>query len=233
MAAPAPPPGYAPAPPPGYAPAPPPGYAPYPYPYYPPYYPYGPPPYPGAQPPQPPAPPPPPPEPERDVTWFVRLGLGMGPTAFSEQTDLLRLEGYGGVKLWAALDGGYLFHPNIGVGAWAAISRWSSSPYEQAPALGETAYFIGGEVPIRLGSRAVGVLLAPRIGFSSGEQSLGGDAPFQDALSIGAELSLISFKYHIEGSIGFLRASVPPPGELGRAHDLGGLYFLFGGVIDG
>ena len=166
------------------------------------------------------------------MRWFVRLSMGMGPPGFSPQTELMKLDGYGAVKLWAELDGGYLFHPNIGVGAWAAISRWSSSP-DGAPALGETAYFIGGELPLRFGSRTAAVVLAPRLGFCSGSMDLGGSVPSQHALAFGGELGVISFKYHLSASVGYLRASVPPPGELGRDHDLGGLQVLVGGTIDG
>jgi hypothetical protein len=76
-------------------------------------------------------------------------------------------------------------------------------------------------------------MLAPRLGFCSGAVDLGGDVPSQSAVAFGAELSVISFKYHFGGSIGLLRASVPPPGELGRDHDYGGFYVLFGGSFDG
>ncbi|MCC6552809.1 MAG: hypothetical protein IT372_07275 [Polyangiaceae bacterium] len=209
--------------------SPPPGYAPYPY-----YYPY-PPPYPYAPPPPvaPPAPPPAQPAPEREVTWFARLELGLGTPGFSEETELLRLEGYGGAKLWATLDGGYLFHPNVGIGAWVGLARWSSSPHDVAPPLSENDYFVGAEVPFKLGTRSISFVGAPRVGFATGQVEIGGDAPFQSAFAYGVEIGVASFRYHIGGSVGILRAAVPPPGELGRDHDLGGFYVVIGGMIDG
>jgi hypothetical protein len=167
------------------------------------------------------------------VTWFARLELGLGTPGFSEESELLKLEGYGGAKLWVLVDGGYLFHPKLGIGAWGGFARWSSSPSERAPALNEMAYFVGGEVPIKLGSRAISFVAAPRIGFCSGQVEIGGDAPFQSAFAFGAEIGVASFKYHVGGSLGILRAPVSPPGELGRDHDFGGFYVVIGGLIDG
>ena len=214
-------------------PPPPPATAPYPYGYPYPYGPYG---YPyGYGYPAPEARPPPKPKPavpDRPVSWFVRMCIGLGPPGFSAETKLLRVEGYGGAKLWGMADGGWLFHENVGVGGWAAFSFWSSSPGE-APQLTENAYFLGGEVPLRLGSRAISLVLAPRIGFATGQLELLGDAAFQQALAFGADLGVTTFKYHLTGHVGILRAATGPPGEVGRDHDFGGLYFVFGGTFDG
>jgi hypothetical protein len=219
--------------PPGYTQQYPPGYAPqYPQQYpqgYPQQYPYayG---YPYAQPEK--QRPPKKPEPDRPVSWFVRAAIGVGPPGFSEQTSLLRLEGYGGAKFWATADGGWMFHENAGVGAWGALSLWSSSP-GLSPELSENAYFLGGEIPLKLGSRDFSLVLAPRVGWGTGQLELLGDASFQHAFAFGADLGLTSFKYHLGGHIGILRAAVSPPGRIGRDHDYGGLYFLVGGSIDG
>jgi hypothetical protein len=220
------------APPQGAPPPPPPAVAPQPYPY--PYgYPYGypyPPPY--APPEATPAKPPRKPVPDRPVHWFARVAVGLGPPGFSEQTSLLRVEGYGGAKFVATLDGGWFFHENVGVGAWSALGLWASSPGE-SPELTENAYFLGAELPLKLGSRSVSLVLAPRLGWGAGQQEMLGDASFQHTIAFGGDLSVTTFKYHLSGHVGFLRAAVGPPGAAGRDHDYGGLYFLFGGTIDG
>lgn len=230
-----------PAPPPGYSPQPGPAYAPQyapapyaqPYPYGPQPYPYGSQPYPYAYG-QPSAAPPPrkPEAPDRDVSWFVRLDIGIGPPAFSSETSLLHLEGYGGPKVWGFVDGGYLFHRNVGIGAWGSLASWSSHP-SNAPGMAENSYFIGGEIPVVLGSRAFSFVAAPRLGYATGQIAFTGSTSFQSALGLGLDLSATSFKYHVSGSLGFLRAAVSPPGEVGRNHDYGGLYVAIGGTIDG
>ena len=169
---------------------------------------------------------------DRPVTWFVRAGVGVGTPGFSEQTSLLRLEGYGGAKFWAAADGGWMFHENVGIGAWGALSLWSSSP-GNSPALSENSYFLGPEVPLKLGSRSISLVLAPRIGWGTGQLEVLGDAPFQHAFAFGADLGVTSFRYHLSGHMGILRAVVDRPGAIARDHDHGGLYFLVGGSIDG
>jgi hypothetical protein len=180
--------------------------------------------------PPPQAPPPQPPEPP--TRWFARLALGAGPPAYSDETELLRLEGYGNLKVWLSLDAAYMLHKNVGLGAFTALSTRSSAP-DGAPAMSEPAYFVGAEAPIKLGSRAVSVLLTPRVGYAAGQVQFTGDVPFQSALAFGVDVGVFSLKYHFGGSVGFLRAAVPPPGEVGRDHDYGGLFFMLGGILDG
>ncbi len=231
--------------------APPPAYPPYvqpypypqPYPYAPPYpyaqpspyppYPYPPPsPYPPAYPRPPESPPPTPPKPDPPVDWFLRAAIGLGPPSFSDESAVLKLEGYGGVKLWVMADGAYMVHPNIGLGAWGALSSWSSSPPD-APDFDEDAYFIGAEAPIRFGGRSIAFMAAARIGYATGQVQIEGDAPFQSALAWGAEIGVSSLRYHLSGALGFLSAAVGPSGEIGRDHDYGGFYVMIGGTIDG
>lgn len=226
-----------------YAPQP---YAPYPYPYpvAPPTYappvaptpPVVPAPPPAQTQPAIPATPPPPPEPERTVTtWFVRAQLGLGPQSFSEQSDLLRQEGFGGPKFWLEADGGYFVHPNVALGLFAGLNLLRSSPTGSHVTYRESCYFVGAEAPLRLGDRSISLQLAPRIGVAGGEESFGGDgASFRGAFAYGALLSATTFKYHFSGSIGYLRALAgAPTGTIGRSLDFGGLEVLVGGVIDG
>jgi hypothetical protein len=143
----------------------------------------------------------------------------------------LHLEGYGGAKIWVTLDGAYFVHPNIGLGAFAGLGTWSSSA--GAAGMSELAMFVGGQVPIKIGTRSFAFVGAPRLGYAAGRIELGGSASFQSALALGLDLGVVSFKYHIGGSIGFMRAAVPPPGDVGRDHDYGGLYVTIGGTLDG
>jgi hypothetical protein len=208
-------------PPPGYAPAPP-GYG------APPAYGYGYPPPAYA----PPASPPKKSEPDRPVHAYGRVALGLGPPAFSDETRILHLEGYQGAKLWVMLDGAYFVHPNIGLGVFGTFTSWTSSPGD-APGLSELAFSGGGQIPIKFGTRAISFVAAPRIGFAAGKLDLGGGGSFQPAFAFGVDLGVVSFKYHVGGSVGIMRAAVPPPGEVGRDHDYGGLYLAIGGTFDG
>jgi hypothetical protein len=219
----------------GAYPAPPPGYetGPQPYPYgygtppsqpYP--YGYGPPGY---------APPPPPPPARGPATWLVRAQIALGPPGFSEQTGLLRLEGYGGAKFWAEIDGGYFprfASGNVGFGLWAALSYWTSSSGDGAPRLEELSYFVGPELPLRFGPRELAFFFAPRVGVAVGSQSFGGDAPTQTGFAWGGQLGAVSSVAHLTFGINLLRAVIGPPGEVGRPHDLGGFYFSIGGLFD-
>ncbi|MCC6526971.1 MAG: hypothetical protein IT373_30265 [Polyangiaceae bacterium] len=236
------PPGWGPpyGPPPGYGPGyPPPGYGPG---------------YPPAE--GPPAQP----VPDEDagvVHWFMRLGLGGGPAGFSRQTTLLALEGYGGGKVWATLDGAYMPHERIGIGAFMGLNSRSSEPntsgyYGRAPTLQDVAYFFGAQAPVLIvGSRDVALHVTPRIGFVSGRLAFEEDSseypvaygstalapvvetPFQNGVLWGAELSLTSFTYHVGVALGLLRGVVGPTGDLGENHDHGGLYIMAEGSIDG
>jgi hypothetical protein len=188
-------------------------------------------------------PPPPPPleppgeareraEPDRAPHWFARLDIGLGPPGYSDETTTLALEGYGGTKLWGLVDGAYMLNHVLGVGGFAGFNYLTNTP-QYAPQLSETAYFIGGEVPILVGSRGVGLLLAPRLGYAAGNLHTSGTAPFEPALAWGAEASLVSFKYHFELTVGYLRMLTDAGGQIDRSIDFGGLHFLIGGTFDG
>jgi hypothetical protein len=192
-------------------------------------------PFPPAQPLSEPAPSPPPPLVRPLPTWFLRAQVGFGPPAFSPETTLLRLEGYGGGKLWVEIDGGYmtsLFGGHAGGALWAAVGRWISPGSGSTPSLSETDYLVGLEIPVRFGSRDLALLAAPRVGIAHGAPDLGGDALLQSAFLWGAQASAVSSRYHLSASVTFLSAAVAPPGEVGRPHDLGGLYFALGGLLD-
>lgn len=166
---------------------------------------------------------------------FGRLQIGFGPPAFSPETSLLRLEGYGAGKLWIELDGGYMIGAtgrHVGGAVWGGIGRWYSPGSGSSPSLLEMDYLIGLELPVRFGSRDLAVLLAPRIGVVNGTLDLGGKPPSQAGFAWGAQVSAVSSRYHLCASASFLSAMVDPPGMLGHNHDLGGLYFSVGALLD-
>lgn len=166
---------------------------------------------------------------------YARAQLGFGPPAFSQETSLLRLEGYSGGKLWLEIDGGYmtsLADRHVGGGLWCAVGRWVSPRSGSAPPLRETDYLVGLEIPVRFGSRDLAFMATPRAGIAHGSIDLGGDARLQSGFVWGAQASAVSSRYHLSASVTFLSAFVAPPGETGRPHDLGGLYFSVGGLLD-
>ncbi|MFS8069722.1 MAG: hypothetical protein ACMG6S_25430 [Byssovorax sp.] len=183
-----------------------------------------------------PPPPPPPPMLVRPLpSGFARVQVGFGPPAFSPETSLLRLEGYGGGKIWIEIDGGYmtsLFGRHVGGGLWCAIGQWISPGGTSSPSLSETDYLVGLEIPVRFGSRDLALLAAPRVGIAHGSPDLGGDVRLQSGFVWGAQASAVSSRYHLSASVTFLSAVVEPPGAVGRPHDLGGLYFSVGGLLD-
>jgi hypothetical protein len=166
---------------------------------------------------------------------FGRLQIGLGPPAFSPETSLLRLEGYGGSKLWIEIDGGHmssLFGRHVGGALWGAVGHWYSPGSSSAPPLHETDYLAGVEIPVRFGTSTIALLAAPRVGVVLGSLSLGGEARSQSAFAWGAQVSAVSSRYHLCSSVSFLSAVVDPPGDLGRSHNLGGLYFSVGALLD-
>jgi hypothetical protein len=168
-------------------------------------------------------------------SWFARAQVGFGPPAFSPETSLLRLEGYGGGKLWIELDGGFMTNlagRHVGAGLWGGVGRWVSPGGASAPALSETDYLVGLEIPVRFGSRDLALLATPRVGIAHGSPDLGGEARLQSGFVWGAQASAVSSRYHLSASVTFLSAVIDPPGEVGRPHDLGGLYFALGGLLD-
>jgi hypothetical protein len=170
------------------------------------------------------------------VRWFVRMELGLGPRGFAENNALLEDSGYRGVKFWVTLDAAYMFHRHVGAGLWLGMNRRSSQPGGSSARLNEAAYFIGAQLPILLwGRRAYAFHATPRVAFLGGQLELDDDenAPFQMTAIFGGALSFQSFTYHLGSSIGFLHAPAGAPGELGRGHDYGGLYFTLGGTLDG
>jgi hypothetical protein len=75
----------------------------------------------------------------------------------------------------------------------------------------------------------------PRLAFTSAQIELdnGVNAEFQNTAMFGGAVSFTSFAYHVSTSVAFMHAPAGPPGEVGRDHDYGGLYFTLGGTIDG
>jgi hypothetical protein len=180
-------------------------------------------------------PPPPPPRRWALPSGFGRFQIGLGPPAFSAETNLLRLEGYDGGKLWFEVDGGYMISAlgrHVGGGVWGGIGRWFSPGNAATPALTEVDYMVGLEFPVRFGTSALALLASPRLGIISGTIDVGGDAPSQPAFVWGAQVSAVSSRYHLSVSASYLAAHVGPPGALGRDHDLGGLYFSVGALLD-
>jgi hypothetical protein len=170
--------------------------------------------------------------PDAVVSWYLRFHLGVGPMAFSAETSTLRLEGYSGAKLWAMVDGAYLFDPHVGAGAFVIASHLSSAP-PNAPSFAETDLFVGAGLPIKLGSRSLSCVLTPRVGYAAGRLTLSGSSGFQSAVAGGGDISLTTFRYHLSALVGYLRAAGDPGGAAGRTHDFGGLYAALGGSIDG
>jgi hypothetical protein len=121
---------------------------------------------------------------------------------------------------------------HFGGGLWAAVGHWYSPGSSSAPALHETDYLIGLEIPLRFGTRALALMAAPRLGVAQGSLTLGGESPSQVSFVWGAQVSAVSSRYHLSASASFLSAAVEPPGIVGRAHDLGGLYFSLGALLD-
>jgi hypothetical protein len=188
------------------------------------------------------APPPRAPTPSRPQGFssgFGRFQLGLGPPSFSPESSLLRLDGYAGSKLWIELDGGYMIGAlgrHFGGGVWGGIGRWFSPGSGTTPSLVEVDYLVGIEFPVRFGTRALAVMAAPRIGLASGTIDLGGEAPSQEAFVWGAQLSALSSRYHLSASMSYLSARVDRPAAIGLGlgldHDLGGLYFSLGALLD-
>ena len=170
--------------------------------------------------------------PDAVVSWYLRLHLGVGPMACSAETSILHLEGYSGAKLWAMVDGAYLFDPHVGAGAFVMASHLSSAPLN-APSFAETDLFVGAGLPIKVGSRSLSFVLTPRAGYAAGRLDLGGSSGFQSAFAWGGDISLTTFRYHLSALLGYLRAAGDPGGAAGLTHDFGGLYAALGGTIDG
>jgi hypothetical protein len=175
--------------------------------------------------------------------------MGLGPPGFSENNVLLDEVGFGGVKMWFTLDSAWMFHRRVGAGLWMGMNRRASDRgcnqggqftfigVSCSPShLNEVAYFIGAQLPILLwGERAYSFHLTPRGGFLAGQLELDDDedAPFQNTGIVGGAVSFQSFTYHIGSSISFMHAPSSAPGELGRGHDYGGLYFTLSTSLDG
>ena len=191
-----------------------------------------------------------------EVHWFARIGIGLGPRGMASNNALLDAIGYPSVKMWAELDGAYMFHRRIGVGLWMGMNRRSSQPkqtnpntqppcittpcptfsVEQGARLNAVSYFIGAEVPILLwGPRDYAFELVPRGGFLSGQLEIDNeeDAPFQKTGIFGGALTFNSFTYHVGASVAYTYAPVSSLSQLGRTHDYGGFYFMLQGSIDG
>jgi hypothetical protein len=178
---------------------------------------------------------PPPPREWALPAGFGRIQVGLGPPGFSPETSLLRLEGYGGAKLWIEVDGGYMISPlgrHLGGAVWGGIGRWFSPGNASTPAFTEIEYLIGLEAPVRFGTRVLSVLAAPRLGVTNGTFDLGGTNPFRPAFVGGGQVSAVSSRYHLSVSASYLTARVPTFGPIAHTHDLGGLFFSLGAIFD-
>jgi hypothetical protein len=177
----------------------------------------------------------PPPPPDRLSAGFGRFQVGLGPPGFSRETSLLRLEGYGGPKLWLDLDAGYMFGltgRHVGAAVWGGLGRWHSPGNGSTPGLTELEYLVGLEIPVRLGTREIALFAAPRIGVANGTLDFGNNTPAHPAFVWGLQASAVSSRFHSAASVSYLSARIGPPGMVGRDFDLGGLYFSVGVLID-
>ncbi|MEP7124614.1 MAG: hypothetical protein ABJE95_27040 [Byssovorax sp.] len=169
------------------------------------------------------------------ASGFGRFQIGLGPPSFSPETSLLRLEGYGGSKLWLELDGGTMIGGlgrHVGVGVWAGFGRWFSPGNARTPALTEVDYLLGIELPVRFGTRDLALFAAPRVGIVSGSLDLGGESPSHQAFVGGAQVGAVSSRYHLSASMSYLSGRFTPVHGIGREQDLGGLYFSVGVLLD-
>jgi len=164
---------------------------------------------------------------------LLRLALEFGSAASSDHKDLLEKEGYGLGLVWFEATGAYLFNEHVGAGVWLATSGGSSTPENGGPELEYESWYAGVEVPISFGSRTVRMLIAPRFGYAWGRLALAGKGDTQSGLAYGAQLGVMFPQVHLGVALGWVRAPVNPPGELGRDYDLGATTFGIMGVIDG
>jgi hypothetical protein len=200
-------------------------------------YPAGP--YPGQPPPPgydgyaaPPAPPPP--QPPRE--WIIRFHIGMGGVAQSEENDALAKEGYGGSPRFIAMvDGTWMASEYFGIGAWGSYGHRTKQPSTGSPELRETTWMLGLQAPIVFGSRSNSfrLMLTPRLARAWSTLSLGNGGTSNPGWAYGGDLGIYSPRLHFGAAMGYLAAPTSAPGDLGRPYDLGGLYFLIGGMIDG
>ncbi|MEO7092648.1 MAG: hypothetical protein ABI175_05315 [Polyangiales bacterium] len=216
----------------------------------PPPYPYSPPPppppgyvYPNQPGPPPPGydayavpPPPAPPPPQAPREWILRFHLGMGAVAQSEHNDVLAKEGYGGSpRLLAEIDATWMASEFFGIGAWGSYGHRSKQPTNNSPELRESTWMVGVQAPIVFGSTSSSfrLMLTPRVARAWSTLSLGSGGTSNPGWAYGGDLGIYSPRLHFGAAMGYLAAPTSAPGDLGRPYDMGGLYFLIGGMIDG
>lgn len=166
------------------------------------------------------------------IRWFVRASFVWGPASFfSAQLDALRKLGYRGFNLGGYIDGAYFVSEGVGLGLFGGYvgSRDDGLLGE----LTQESLFVGGQLPLRLGTRGFSVLATPRLGFATGEVTLRGDAPNRQAFAFGGDLGFVSFSTHVGASIGMLYAGTSAGPGLRPSHDLGSFYFSISGLLDG
>ncbi|MEM9692069.1 MAG: hypothetical protein AAGA56_05970, partial [Myxococcota bacterium] len=101
----------------------------------------------------------------RPVRWFARVSLGLGSAGVQANNDALRDLGFNDVRSWFGVDGAWMVHPRVGVGAYFGFNRHTSGDEEVAASLNEWAVYGGVQAPIRLyGPRLLSVLFVPRVG---------------------------------------------------------------------
>jgi hypothetical protein len=181
------------------------------------------------------------PEPERDVVhWFARMSFGLGPRGFAENNALLESVGYGAPKLWATIDAAWMFHRYVGAGVVIGMnrlySRGSATGFGRDLSLNEYAMLVGAELPIMLlPERLFSVYVTPKAGFAAGKVEIGNfdNVSYLETGFFGATVGVATFTYHLGSSVTWLYAPAGPPGDLGRNHDFGGIYFTLDASIDG
>ena len=171
------------------------------------------------------------------MQWLVRLDIGLGGSAGSEQKDLIEADGYSiGAMFYLGGSFDYLPSPFLGVGAFGGYADGGSTPDQGGPELNVEDFYAGGEVPLVLAGDApiVGVI-APRLGIGWGSLDFagGGSSKSQSGFLWGGAASLLFPDAHVGMSLVLLRCRVDPPGDVGRRYDLGGTFFTFTGVFNG
>ena len=168
--------------------------------------------------------------------WIARFHVGIGGVAQSEENDVLAKEGYGGsARFLAMVDGTWMASENFGIGAWGSYGHRAKQPSTGSPELRESTWMLGIQAPIVFGSTSDSfrVMLTPRLARAWSTLSLGPGGSALPGWAFGGDLGLYAPRLHFGAALGYLAAPTSSPGDLGRPYDLGGLYFMIGGMIDG
>ncbi len=167
--------------------------------------------------------------------WFVRPALGLGSVPRSAQRELFELNGYenSGLRWHFGADAAAFPWEHVGLGGFVGYSWRKVEPENGGPALEESIYRVGAQVPVTTGSESVLLVFAPRLGLVHGSQSLHGDGNFVTGPLFGASAGLVFPKVHLGFDLGAYYAPVPASGALGERDDFGGLELNFLVYLDG